>query len=40
MTPPPVSERAGHEQVCGEIIFDLNKDYKEYKKELFEKVKK
>lgn len=34
MTPPPVSERTGHEQVCGEIIFDLNKDYKEYKKEI------
>lgn len=34
MTPPPESERDGHEMFFGEIIRDLNRNYKEYQKEL------
>ena len=34
MTLPPESEREGHEMILGDIIKDLNKDYKEYQEEL------
>ena len=34
MTPPPENSRGGHTDELGNIIFDLHKDYKEYKKEL------
>lgn len=34
MTPPPKNERGGHADTLGDIIFDLNKDYSEYQKEL------
>jgi lipopolysaccharide cholinephosphotransferase len=34
MTPPPKNERDGHVDTLGDIIFDLNKDYSEYQKEL------
>lgn len=34
MTPPPKNERDGHADTLGDIIFDLNKDYSEYQKEL------
>lgn len=39
MTPPPESERGGHEDILGSIIRDLNRDYKDYQKELAEKEK-
>lgn len=35
MTPPPINNRGGHTDEFGEIIFDLSKDYSEYKKELY-----
>ena len=31
MTPPPENERGGHELNMGEIIWDLERDYREYK---------
>lgn len=34
MTPPPEEERQGHELILGDIICDLNKDYKYYQTEL------
>lgn len=34
MTPPPESERSGHNLELGEIIFDTKKSYTEYQKEL------
>lgn len=34
MTPPPENERGGHSDTLGKIIFDLNKSYLDYKKEL------
>lgn len=37
MTPPPENKRGGHTDELGNIIFDLHKDYSEYKKELSEK---
>ncbi len=30
MTPPPESERNGHEGSLGKIIYDLHRDYREY----------
>lgn len=38
MTPPPENKRGGHSDELGNIIFDLNKDYKDYKKEIIVKV--
>lgn len=37
MTPPPENERGGHSDTLGKIIFDLNKSYLDYKKELLNK---
>lgn len=37
MTPPPENKRGGHSDELGNIIFDLHKDYIEYKKEIMEK---
>ena len=37
MTPSPENKRGGHTDELGNIIFDLHKDYSEYKKELSEK---
>lgn len=37
MTPPPENKRGGHTDELGNIIFDLHKDYSEYKKEFSEK---
>lgn len=37
MTPPPENKRGGYTDELGNIIFDLHKDYSEYKKELSEK---
>ena len=34
MTPLPENERGGHSDTLGKIIFDLNKSYLDYKKEL------
>ncbi len=34
MALPPEEKRGGHEQSLGRIINDINKDYREYKKEL------
>ncbi|MCI6430575.1 MAG: LicD family protein [Lachnospiraceae bacterium] len=34
MTLPPLDQRNGHADSMGEIIFDLNKDFKEYKREM------
>ena len=33
MTPPPEAERNGHEGFFGEIIYDCERDYREYLKE-------
>ena len=34
MTPPPESERNGHEGLLGKIIYDVNKGFQEYQQEL------
>lgn len=34
MTPPPIDQQGGHSDEIGKIIMDIDKDYKEYKKEL------
>ena len=34
MTPPPESDRNGHEGALGRIIYDCERDYREYIKEL------
>lgn len=34
MTPPPESERNGHEGCLGKIIYDCEKDYREYLKDI------
>lgn len=37
MTPPPENERGGHSDVFGTVIYDLHKDYREYRKEILMK---
>lgn len=34
MTPPPPEKRGGHELNLGDTIIDVNKDYREYRREL------
>ena len=36
MIPPPIDKQGGHSDKLGDIIMDINKDYREYKKQLYE----